>query len=126
MSSSEFRRVTAEQALAFIFSACEQDRPYTLFDTRDLASYARAHLPTAQTLLEREVGSWLGRLPRSQPVIIYCYHGFSSQTFAKTFADFGFAEVYSVDGGFDALVHALQHAREAAMREPRKTEASQA
>lgn len=116
MPAAEFRRIDAEQALKLIFSACEQERAYTLFDARDPHSYEHGHIPTAQPLAEREIGSWLGKLPRAQPVLIYCYHGFSSQTFAKTFADFGFREVYSVDGGFPALLQVFQRAREAALR----------
>jgi len=35
-------------------------------------------------------------------VLLYCYHGNASQTYGQMFADFGFAEVYSLDGGFAA------------------------
>jgi rhodanese-related sulfurtransferase len=124
MAAAEFRRIDAEQALKFIFSACEQDRAYALFDARDLHSFEHGHIPTAQPLTEREIGSWIGKLPRAQPVLIYCYHGFSSQTFAKTFADFGFGEVYSIDGGFPALLQAFQLARELALQEKAVAEGS--
>ena len=81
---------------------------------RDAHSFSHGHIPTAQGLSEHEIGTWLGKLPRSQPIMIYCFQGFSSQTFAKTFADFGFAEVYSVDGGFPALRDALLRERDLA------------
>jgi rhodanese-related sulfurtransferase len=110
MPAAEYRRIDADRALAYIFSACEHDRAYSLFDARDLNSYTQSHIPTAQLLVERDIGSWLQELSRAHPVLIYCYHGNASQTLAKTFADFGFGEVYSIDGGFHALVHALQHA----------------
>ena len=119
MPPQDFRRIDAEKALTLIFSAYEHDLAYSLFDVRDAHSYGHGHIPTAQLLSERDVGSWLGTLPRDQPVLFYCFHGFSSQTFAKTFADFGFREVYSVDGGFPALVEALQRARTVA-EEPRE------
>ncbi|MGK3993550.1 rhodanese-like domain-containing protein [Sorangium sp. So ce1024] len=114
MAISEFQKIGAEEALRQIFSHFEQDRDYSLFDVRDAHSYGHGHIPTAQLLHEREVGTWIGKLPRTQPVFIYCHQGFSSQTFAKTFADFGFREVYSVEGGFPALVKALRQARDAA------------
>jgi len=113
---SEYRRTNAEKALKLIFSALEQDRPYTLFDVRDAHSYGHGHVPGAVQLGEHDVGAWLGKLPRAQPVFIYCSLGFSSQTFAKRFAELGFAEVYSIDGGFPAIVEALKQAREAALR----------
>src|SRR5512134_1048967 len=114
MPATEFRKIDAVQALKLIFSHFEQDRAYSLFDVRDAHSYGHGHVPTAQLLHEREVGAWIGKLPRAQPVFIYCHQGFSSQTFAKTFADFGFHEVYSIEGGFPALVKALREARDAA------------
>jgi rhodanese-related sulfurtransferase len=113
MPTHSFQKLGAEKALAWIFSAYEQDRAYSLFDTRDADSYARGHLPGAEHLVERDIGEWIGRLPRTRPVLVYCYHGNASQQIAKTFADFGFAEVYSIDGGFHALTHAWQHARAA-------------
>lgn len=113
MPEHSYRRLDAERALAWIFSAYEQDRAYSLFDTRDADSYARGHLPGAEHLVERDLGVWIGRLPRTRPVLVYCYHGNASQQIAKTFADFGFTEVYSIDGGFHALAHAWQHARAA-------------
>lgn len=114
MPALEYRGIDPAQALDFIFSAYERDRPYSLFDIRDADSYAQSHIPTAQHLPEREVGTVARALPRDQPVLIYCYHGHTSQSFAKTFVAFGFSEVYSIDGGFHALVHAFQHARQAA------------
>src|SRR3954453_19509733 len=116
MSAFEYRRLNAEEALKLIFSALEHDRAYTLFAGRDAHSYGHGHVPGALPLGEHEVGTWLGKLPRTQPVFIYCSLGFSSQTFAKRFADFGFSEAYSIDGGFPAIIEALKQAREAALR----------
>jgi len=113
-----YQTLEADQALDYIFSAYEQDRPYTLFDTRDAESFARGHLPGAQPLVERDLGQWIGRLPRSQPVLIYCYHGNASQNYAQMFADFGYTEVYSIAGGFHALAHAWQRAHAAATAKP--------
>ena len=113
---SEYRRMSAEEALKLIFSALEHDRPYTLFDVRDPHAYGHGHVPGAVQLGEHDVGAWLGKLPRTQPVFIYCSLGFSSQTFAKRFADLGYSDVYSIDGGFPAIVEALKQARAAALR----------
>ena len=115
MSASQYRRTSAEDALKLIFSAHEREQPYTLFDARDAHSYGHGHLPGAVLLGEHDVGKWTGTLPKAQPVFIYCLLGLSSQTFAKRFADAGFAEVYSVDGGFPALVKVLEQARAAAL-----------
>ena len=115
MSASQYRRTSAEDALKLIFSAHEREQPYTLFDARDAHSYGHGHLPGAVLLGEHDVGTWIGKLPAEQPVFIYCLLGLSSQTFAKRFADAGFSEVHSVDGGCPELVKVLERAREAAL-----------
>jgi thiosulfate sulfurtransferase len=39
---------------------------------------------------------------KAKPLIVYCYHGNSSQGAANYFDGLGFKEVYSVDGGYEA------------------------
>ena len=126
MSEASFRRIAADQALAFMASASGRGQPYALFDTRDAASHAQDHLPGAHRLSERDLGDWIGRLPRAEPVLIYCYHGNASQVFAEAFADFGFAEVYSIDGGFQALAQAQAMRRTQSVGRPAPSPALQA
>ena len=45
---------------------------------------------------------FLATADREKPLIVYCYHGHSSQGAADYFSEQGFAEVYSIDGGFVA------------------------
>lgn len=78
-----------------------------VFDVRDPASFARAHVDGAEHLTEAGLGGVFSRLPRATPVLIYCYHGNASQVYAAMFADFRYTEVYSVDGGFAPLAAAL-------------------
>ncbi len=113
MPEGTYRCIAAAEALAFMIAATEQARAYRLFDVRDATSYARGHLAHAEPLAERDLGHWIGRLPRAQPLLIYCHHGHASQVFAKTFADFGHTEVYSIDGGFEALAQAMAAMRSA-------------
>jgi thiosulfate sulfurtransferase len=111
MSGAGFHRTTAEEALRLLFDAHDGDRPYSLFDARDPHAYGHGHFPGALPLGEHAVATWINKLPPTQPVFIYCSQGFSSQTFAKRFADAGFSAVYSIDGGFPALTRALEEAR---------------
>lgn len=106
MTSAErvpFQCLAADEAAALIRSEPE----IRLFDVRDLQSYQQEHLDGAMHLSEERVPLWLGRLPREAPVLVYCYHGNASKTFAQMFSDFRFARVYSVDGGFRPLANAL-------------------
>ena len=73
-----------------------------LLDCRDARAYCTAHHPRAIHLNDLTLRTLLKNTPRDVQVIIYCYHGNSSQDFAKLFADFGFHNCHSVDGGFEA------------------------
>ncbi len=74
-----------------------------LFDVRDMASYQRGHIDGAAHLAEDRFFAWTRRLDKAVPVLIYCYHGNASKTYAQMFADFHFTRVFSVDGGYPAL-----------------------
>lgn len=78
-------------------------RPDVLvLDVRDAASFAAAHLEGAVRASHANLSELIGTTPKQRPVLIYCYHGHASQEYAQTFSDFGFAEVYSLDGGYEA------------------------
>lgn len=79
-----------------------------LFDVRDAASYAKDRIDGAVHLGEAGFPAAMSRLPRTTPILIYCYHGNASRTYAQWFADFRYPEVYSVDGGHPYLTAALE------------------
>ena len=78
-----------------------------VFDVRDMASYQKAHVEGAAHLSEDRLLAWMKRLPKETPVVIYCYHGNASKTFAQMFIDFRYTRVFSVDGGYEPLAVAL-------------------
>lgn len=78
-----------------------ETRTPLILDVRDAGSYASDHIPGAVNVRDGDVYSLLSSQPKQRPVLIYCYHGNASQTFAQMFCDFGFAEVFSLDGGFE-------------------------
>jgi len=102
-----YQRINPAQAADLIRRARADIRPLALFDSRDAASYAKAHIRGADHLTERDFGQAVANLPKTVPVMIYCYHGNASQVYAGMFADFRYQEVYSVDGGYEALAPAL-------------------
>ncbi|MFM2418396.1 MAG: hypothetical protein RL385_3119 [Pseudomonadota bacterium] len=111
MTEPSFNRIDAERALTYMFESIEAERPYALFDVREREAYEKSHMPGAELLAQKDVVTWAERIPREQPVLVYCYHGNMSQALAKMFADHGFVEVYSIDGGFHDLLHAFARAR---------------
>ena len=79
-----------------------RERNPVIFDVRDTASYQTAHLPNAVYLSDQTLMSTLKKGARDRPILVYCYHGNASQDIAKLFCDFGFSDVYSLDGGFES------------------------
>ena len=81
-----------------------------LLDARDAASHARDGWPGAVRLCSDNQDTLLLRTARTRPVLIYCYHGNASQTWAQMFADFGFTEVSDLIGGqTHLLIGPAQH-----------------
>jgi rhodanese-related sulfurtransferase len=81
-----------------------------ILDVRDPASFGAAHIPSAVNVGQANLPAVLESTRKEQPVLIYCYHGHSSQAFAQLFADFGFGEVYSLDGGYTQWEFEQRHA----------------
>jgi len=81
-----------------------------LIDVRDHGSFARGHIDGAENVSPINLGQYLTQTPKERPVLIYCYHGNSSQAYAKAFAESGFDEVYSLDGGYEGWVAAQARA----------------
>jgi len=77
-----------------------------IIDIRDLSSYKIGHIANAIHLNDNNVKKFIEKTNKSLPLIIYCYHGNSSQGAAAYFQEQGFKEVYSMDGGFEAWKYA--------------------
>lgn len=73
-----------------------------LLDARDAQRHAQGHLDGAHRLDGRNHERLLLTEPKDRPVVIYCYHGNASQTYARMFVDFGFAQVHDLIGGYEA------------------------
>jgi rhodanese-related sulfurtransferase len=101
-------------------------RELALFDARDSRSFEASHIEGAERLHEQGLERALLGLPKRIPVIVYCYHGHASQTYAAMFTDFRFAEVYSVAGGYGPLAAALAEREQAGVPAARGQEASEA
>ena len=78
----------------------------TFIDIRDPLSRSTAHIPASVHLDNTNATTFLHNANKAQPLVIYCYHGNSSQSAATFLVQNGFTTVYSMDGGFD-LWHQL-------------------
>lgn len=91
-----FRRIAANEAADLLRRAGVRS-----FDVRDAASFETSHIAGAQRLSQANLASLITTAAKATPIVIYCYRGHASQEYAQTFSDFGFTEVYSMDGGYE-------------------------
>lgn len=108
-----FKQISTLAAQALI-----RDKSPVIFDVRDAVAYSDARIPNAIHVTLSTINSAFKRYRRDTPLLIYCYRGHSSRDFAQLFNDFGFQEVYSLDGGFHDW-----HANGAVIERPAKTPA---
>lgn len=91
-----FRRIGLDEARPLL-----RRDDVAVFDVRDAASFARGSIEGARRISMANLSAVIGAMPKAAPVLIYCYRGNASQDYAQIFSDFGFSEVYSLDGGYE-------------------------
>ena len=80
----------------------EDKGPTTIVDIRDPSSFQAGHIPNAINLSDNTVEQFTNVTDKNNPLVVYCYHGISSQGAAAYFTEQGFKEVSSMIGGFEA------------------------
>jgi rhodanese-related sulfurtransferase len=92
-----FQRIDVQRAEILL----SHNDPLVL-DARDAGSFTTSHIDGAQPISSSNIDAVIGITAKTRPILIYCYHGNASREYAQTFSDFGFTEVYSLDGGYEA------------------------
>lgn len=93
---TEFKRISIVDAQAMI----EQGKA-VVTDIRDDQSFAAGHVKDAFHLTNFSMSQFAQDVDFDTPVLVFCYHGNSSQGAAQYLVNQGYEEVYSVDGGFE-------------------------
>jgi thiosulfate sulfurtransferase len=94
--ATSFENITIPDALALL------ERDIMIADIRDEASYQAGHLDKAVHLIDTNISSFVQQSDFDKPILVYCYHGHSSQHAADFLVKQGFDEVYSLLGGYTA------------------------
>lgn len=92
---SGLQRISPDQAQQL------REQGAALVDIRDPQSYQQAHIADAVHLDNDTLAAYIAGADKQTPLIVYCYHGNSSQPAAAYLASVGFNRVYSLDGGFE-------------------------
>jgi thiosulfate sulfurtransferase len=91
-----FKQIDYQEALALISSG-----KVLLLDARDQESYDREHIKGALHLTMPVLQDLIETMESEQPILVYCYHGITSQSVAEHLFEQGFTDVYSLTGGFE-------------------------
>lgn len=91
-----FTRISISEAQTLI-----KKEDVTLIDIRDFASFNAGNIENSIHVTNENVQEIAESVNKNKPLIIYCYHGNSSQGAADYFSSLGFSECYSVDGGYE-------------------------
>lgn len=91
-----YKRISVSEAKSIIESRNSQ-----CLDMRHIEDYSGGHDPQFEHLSQDRLLDILSSTPKNTPLLFMCYHGNSSQMAAQFFAEKGFTEVYSIDGGYE-------------------------
>jgi len=86
------------------------DEAAMLLDCRQLRDYREGHIDNAMHAHDALVESLIKTADKATPLVIYCYHGHSSEHLAELFGNFGFHNVYSVQGGYASWMESRKQA----------------
>lgn len=93
---SEFKLIDLEDAHEKIKAG-----DIAIADIRDPQSFKAGHVEGSFNLNNTTMSEFSGLTEFDTPVLVFCYHGHSSQGAAQYLANQGYEEVYSVNGGFE-------------------------
>jgi len=93
---TEFTRISCQQA-----SELCKIKGTQIVDVREAAAYNEAHIKNAVHIDNSNLTNFVAEAEPDAALVIYCYHGNSSQQAGQFFTQQDFTKVYSVDGGFE-------------------------
>jgi adenylyltransferase/sulfurtransferase len=91
----------------------EAGEALALLDVREPHEYAICHLEGATLVPLRHVASRAGEIPRDRTVVVYCHFGGRSEGAVRQLqAEFGFTNLYNLQGGIDAWAREMDEEME--------------
>lgn len=94
---TDFKRISVEEANVLL-----ADQPSaSVVDIRDEMSFHESHIEGSTHLGNHNLQGFTAEADHNAPLLVYCYHGNSSQNAAHYLSNQGFKDVYSIDGGYE-------------------------
>ena len=92
-----FRNISVEEAQQLLAGEA-----ITVLDIRDPVSFSDGHIDNALHAETIDMNKFIAEEDKNKPLLVYCYHGISSQSAASYLIENGFTQVYSLEGGYTA------------------------
>jgi len=97
-----YQRISIEDAKELI-----KDDDIAIIDIRDFNSFSSGHIQNAIHIEDLNIENFIQEKDKNKPILIYCYHGNSSQTAASFFDQRGFNSVFSMDEGYEGWLQSF-------------------
>ncbi len=99
-----FKRIGIEEAKQLLLNSATAApvKSVQIVDIRDDEAFGQGRIDNAVHLHNANLQEFVDNADLDAPLLVYCYHGHMSQSAAAYFAEQGFAEAYSLDGGYEA------------------------
>ena len=91
-----FKRIDIDSAILKI-----NNNDFVIVDIRDKKSFEIEHINGAMNLSNSNINDFIINTQKEKSILVYCYHGNSSQSAAQYLVNNGFNDVYSLDGGYE-------------------------
>lgn len=101
----KFQTISVDKVPALL-----SDTNSLLLDCRLISDYRAGHIENAMHAHDDLVEALIRKADKATPLVIYCYHGHNSEHLAELFGNFGFQQVYSVEGGYEKWTQAAASA----------------
>lgn len=72
----------------------------TVLDVRSAAAYNEKHIKGAINIPAGQLRDRMAEIPRSKPILVHCFRGYSSYVVVRILMQNGFKDVYSYAGGW--------------------------
>ena len=95
-----FNRVSIKDAMDLL-----KKDDLILIDIRDYNSFKNGHIENAIHIEDLNLQNFLNEKDKNDTILIYCYHGNSSQSAANFFSQNGFKNVFSMDEGYEGWIN---------------------
>lgn len=92
------KQITAEQ-----LSGLMQTEPsLKIIDVRQQDAFLQSRIDGAEPVNMTNLPAFADLTAKDTPIVVYCYHGISSQAVAQHLISQGYQAVYSLIGGYEA------------------------